>query len=176
MADMPAELALVESFLNSVDVDSGADDLDSVPRYADWLRAHHQPAADPQQSDLADARALRDALRAAARAHHDHASGPAGDLLDALTRRIHLRASFGPAGIGLEGAETGARGVLGAVLAAVVLAERAGTWRRVKICREDTCQWAFYDPSKNSSKQWCSMRVCGNRNKTRAYRARQRAD
>jgi len=57
-----------------------------------------------------------------------------------------------------------------------VLADRDGSWRRVKICREDTCQWVFYDQSKNSAKQWCSMRVCGNRNKTRAYRARQRAD
>jgi predicted RNA-binding Zn ribbon-like protein len=174
MADMPAELALVESFLNSVDVESGADDLDSVPRYARWLQAHGQPSAGVAESDLADARALRDALRAATHAHHDHVGEPGHSSLDALTRRIPLRASFGPTGIGLAGAETGARGLLGAVLAAVVLADRDGSWRRVKICREDTCQWVFYDQSKNSAKQWCSMRVCGNRNKTRAYRARQR--
>jgi predicted RNA-binding Zn ribbon-like protein len=173
MADMPAELALVESFLNSLDTESGADDLDCIARYAAWLQAHDQPSADLGDRDLADARALRDALRAAARAHHD---GSDQESFDALTRRIPLRARFGPEGIGLASAEAGARSVLGAVLAAVVLAERDGTWRRVKICREDTCQWAFYDQSKNSSKQWCSMRVCGNRNKTRSYRARQRAD
>jgi predicted RNA-binding Zn ribbon-like protein len=34
---------------------------------------------------------------------------------------------------------------------------------------------AFHDTSKNQSRQWCSMRVCGNRQKTRAYRRRQQA-
>ncbi len=42
------------------------------------------------------------------------------------------------------------------------------------VCSSDTCQWAFYDRSKNRSGRWCSMQVCGNRTKTRAYRARQR--
>jgi len=37
------------------------------------------------------------------------------------------------------------------------------------------CQWAFYDRSKNRSGRWCSMRTCGNRTKTRAYRTRRRA-
>ena len=46
-----------------------------------------------------------------------------------------------------------------------------GTWRRLKACREDTCQWAFYDRSKNRSGTWCSMAVCGNRAKARAYRS-----
>ncbi|MGH2778535.1 MAG: CGNR zinc finger domain-containing protein, partial [Actinomycetota bacterium] len=31
---------------------------------------------------------------------------------------------------------------------------------------------AFYDHSKNRSGKWCTMRVCGNRAKTRAYRER----
>jgi predicted RNA-binding Zn ribbon-like protein len=62
------------------------------------------------------------------------------------------------------------------VLAAMVIAEREGSWHRLKICREDTCQWVFFDRSKNQSKTWCSMRVCGNRNKTRSYRSRQRSE
>ncbi len=47
-----------------------------------------------------------------------------------------------------------------------------GNWPRLKVCREDTCAWAFYDRSKNRSGAWCSMAVCGNRTKARAYRAR----
>ncbi|MFI7544479.1 CGNR zinc finger domain-containing protein [Actinoplanes sp. NPDC049599] len=35
------------------------------------------------------------------------------------------------------------------------------------------CRSVFYDRSKNGSKTWCSMEVCGNRNKTRSYRRRQ---
>jgi len=49
------------------------------------------------------------------------------------------------------------------------------SWNRLKACRLDDCQWAFYDQSKNRSRTWCSMKVCGNRAKARAYRERQRA-
>jgi predicted RNA-binding Zn ribbon-like protein len=72
-------------------------------------------------------------------------------------------------------AAEGVAGVLGEVLAAVALADRDGTWRRLKLCREQTCQAVFYDRSKNGSRCWCSMEVCGNRNKTRAYRSRRTA-
>ena len=64
---------------------------------------------------------------------------------------------------------------LGLLAAAVIDAHAAGTWPRLKVCVEDTCQWAFIDSSKNRSRSWCSMRICGNRTKTRAYRARNRA-
>jgi predicted RNA-binding Zn ribbon-like protein len=45
-----------------------------------------------------------------------------------------------------------------------------GTWHRLKACRQ--CAWAYYDYSKNRSATWCSMAICGNRTKTRAYRRR----
>jgi predicted RNA-binding Zn ribbon-like protein len=44
----------------------------------------------------------------------------------------------------------------------------------MKACADDECEWAFYDSSKNRSRTWCSMEVCGNRAKTRAYRARRK--
>jgi len=47
-----------------------------------------------------------------------------------------------------------------------------GDWSRLKICPDDDCQWAFVDQSRNRSRRWCSMEVCGNRDKTRTYRAR----
>jgi predicted RNA-binding Zn ribbon-like protein len=62
-------------------------------------------------------------------------------------------------------------GVQGA-LATIAAATTAPAWDRLKVCAEITCQWAFIDSSKNRSRSWCSMRVCGNRTKTRAYRAR----
>jgi predicted RNA-binding Zn ribbon-like protein len=50
-----------------------------------------------------------------------------------------------------------------------------GTWERLKACAlHDTCEWAFYDWSKNRSGTWCDMKVCGNRSKARAYRERKR--
>ena len=62
------------------------------------------------------------------------------------------------------------------VVVAMAHADADGTWQRLKLCREDSCQWAFLDTSKNRSRTWCSMGICGNRSKTRAYRARQRPD
>ena len=45
-------------------------------------------------------------------------------------------------------------------------------WKRLKACRLHTCEWAFYDHTKNRSGAWCNMAVCGNRAKARAYRER----
>jgi predicted RNA-binding Zn ribbon-like protein len=69
-------------------------------------------------------------------------------------------------------AESGVRGVLGEVLASVALASCDGTWDRLKVCGNDECAYVFYDRSKNACRRWCSMEVCGNRVKTRAYRQR----
>lgn len=48
------------------------------------------------------------------------------------------------------------------------------TVRRLRICRN--CGWLFVDRSRNSSRMWCDMAVCGNREKAkRHYRRRQAA-
>jgi predicted RNA-binding Zn ribbon-like protein len=47
---------------------------------------------------------------------------------------------------------------------------------RVKQCRGRGCSWLFLDTSKNSSRRWCEMEVCGSRAKARAYYARRKAD
>ena len=61
---------------------------------------------------------------------------------------------------------------LGQIAAATIQLAAEGRWDRVKICPTDDCQWAFYDLSKNQSRQWCSMRYCGNRAKGRTFRQR----
>lgn len=66
----------------------------------------------------------------------------------------------------------GVDGALARVLAAVHAGMEEGTWGRLKTCRNQGCVWAFYDRSKNRSGRWCSMGVCGNWTKTRAYRRR----
>jgi len=60
------------------------------------------------------------------------------------------------------------------MLVAVADAAADDSWRRLKICAFDECQWAFYDHSKNRSRTWCEW-GCGNKVKTRNYRARRRA-
>ena len=45
---------------------------------------------------------------------------------------------------------------------------------RIKQCRGMHCGWLFLDTTKNNSRCWCDMRVCGNRSKIKAMRMRNR--
>jgi predicted RNA-binding Zn ribbon-like protein len=44
----------------------------------------------------------------------------------------------------------------------------------VRLCAADPCEWLFLDTSKNRSRRWCNMRVCGNREKARRHYQRTR--
>jgi predicted RNA-binding Zn ribbon-like protein len=69
----------------------------------------------------------------------------------------------------------GVDGTLARLVGIVFTAMTDGTWARLKSCRNDRCQKAFYDTSKNRSGAWCSMAGCGSRLKARAYRHRRTA-
>jgi predicted RNA-binding Zn ribbon-like protein len=43
---------------------------------------------------------------------------------------------------------------------------------RLRACGSDTCRWLFLDTSKNHTRRWCDMKVCGNRMKARRFQAR----
>ncbi len=47
--------------------------------------------------------------------------------------------------------------------------------RQVRECGARDCSWLFLDTTRNRSRQWCDMRVCGNREKARRHYERQRA-
>jgi predicted RNA-binding Zn ribbon-like protein len=42
----------------------------------------------------------------------------------------------------------------------------------VRVCKSETCRWLFLDTSKNHSRRWCDMKLCGNRTKARRFHAR----
>jgi predicted RNA-binding Zn ribbon-like protein len=44
---------------------------------------------------------------------------------------------------------------------------------RVRACAADDCGWWFVDDTKNRSRRWCDMKICGNREKLRRFRKRQ---
>jgi predicted RNA-binding Zn ribbon-like protein len=44
----------------------------------------------------------------------------------------------------------------------------------IKHCEDDTCALWFSDQTKSHNRRWCSMEICGNRNKVAAYRVRDR--
>ncbi|WP_449062885.1 CGNR zinc finger domain-containing protein, partial [Planomonospora algeriensis] len=107
--------------------------------------------------------------------HGGNRGGRAPERASPLPRsfdRLPVALVLTPAGPVLEPAGTGVLAGLARIAAAVVEVRVEGLWPRLKVCTESTCQWAFVDSSKNRSRSWCSMKVCGNRTKTRAYRAR----
>jgi len=40
---------------------------------------------------------------------------------------------------------------------------------KVRECSAETCRWLFLDLSKNHTRRWCDMKICGNRIKARRY-------
>jgi predicted RNA-binding Zn ribbon-like protein len=45
--------------------------------------------------------------------------------------------------------------------------------KKVRLCEAKTCTWLFLDESRNHSRRWCDMRVCGNREKARRHYQRE---
>jgi predicted RNA-binding Zn ribbon-like protein len=41
---------------------------------------------------------------------------------------------------------------------------------RVRSCAAGDCGWWFVDDTKNHSRRWCDMKICGNREKVRRFR------
>ncbi|WP_216210798.1 CGNR zinc finger domain-containing protein [Amycolatopsis aidingensis] len=148
----PSDVSLVLDFLNTVDVEHDTDVLRTAESWRAWAEQRGR-TADP----LAPARQARDALRAAV-GDPDLPADPAGASV-----RVELRAGA---------PELVAGTVVGAVLAAAARLAVLGQWERVKICPADDCRCAFFDQSRNRSRTWCSMRLCGNREKARSWRER----
>jgi predicted RNA-binding Zn ribbon-like protein len=179
----PGSLETVRSFVNTLDIDDGIEQLGTPGELAAWLAEHglagddDAPAPRATAADLRRAIELREALRAHLLAHHDQPLPPAAAAkLDAAARRARLTVRFtGADETALEPEAAGVDGALGRLLALVARAIEDGTWQRLKVCPADTCQWAFYDASRNRSAVWCDMRVCGNRAKVRGFRERTRA-
>jgi predicted RNA-binding Zn ribbon-like protein len=175
----PGELELVREFVNTLDIEQGSEALSSPAALAEWLSGAGlaEPGLEATAAELRRAIELREALRAILLAHGEGALEPedAWQTLDEAATRARLHVRFGPDGAALRepGAE-GVDGALGQMLAIVhaAVAEQ-DVWRRLKACRLHTCEWAFYDHTKNRSGAWCNMAVCGNRAKARAYRERQ---
>ena len=171
----PGELELVRLFLNTHDVEEGTDQIGEPEALRAWLEGQGLDAgANVRRGDVRRAAAMRESLRALTLANTGEPLDPgAVPTLNSIAADARLVVRFDEHGhTVLEPAGDGADGALGELLAIVFRSMADGTWSRLKACREDTCQWAFYDRSKNRSGAWCSMAVCGNRAKARAYRQR----
>jgi predicted RNA-binding Zn ribbon-like protein len=154
----PEPLRRVQLLVNSVDLENRVDWIGA------WLEDNGLGEAEAER-----AAALRESLRALVLANNGvRLDGDSLAPLNESARRIspHVdergRISLVTHGDALDA-------VVGVALGAML----DGTWGRLKACRN--CRWSFYDYSPNRSATWCSMQLCGNRTKTRAYRRRRSA-
>jgi predicted RNA-binding Zn ribbon-like protein len=153
----PEPLRRVQLFVNTVDLHN---EVEWLP---EWLSAHGLEVEDARATEL------RESLRALVLANNGvPLPERARVIFNRFARRVGLEVDE-VAELGLASGED----VLDEIVAIVLKAMLDGSWGRLKACRN--CRWSFYDYSPNRSARWCSMQLCGNRTKTRAYRTRKRS-
>lgn len=175
-----APARLVADFVNTLDLETPADRIGTPGSLLAWLQEQGllpDDAPVPGRYDVDMARAMREDLRDLL---ESNCGGPLEDrCVDGINRASsvgRLVVRIGPDGRAvLEPDTAGVAGALGAIMASVFTAMTDGSWERLKTCRRESCRWVFYDSSKNRSGQWCSMKVCGNREKAKQYRKRHKA-
>lgn len=174
----PEPLRLVQRFLNTADLEAGADELADAAGARRWLVANRLLArgeafGEPDRELLLE---VRETLRRLAHANQERRPDTAAlRLLNEHASRAPLNVELRADGAELVAASRGVDGAVGRLLGIVFTAAREGTWSRLKACRNDACRWVFYDASRNRVGAWCSMAVCGNRHNVRAFRARRSA-
>jgi predicted RNA-binding Zn ribbon-like protein len=182
----------VLAFVNTLSArltDAPVERLVSYDALVDWAREQHLiPAAaaerlvhearrHPHQAAavLARAREFREALNGlAVSIDHERPPGPAvlatiGDCLAAAYANGRLVAHQG-ALQWAAGADDDLNRILweiGRAAGRLVLSPRLS---RIRACAASDCGWWFMDDTKNRSRRWCDMKVCGNREKVRRFR------
>ncbi len=176
----PGRLEFVRQFINTADLYPEEEQLSDLDSLRAWLREHELIGSRERLAagDLERALAVREGLRSLLEARdRDGGVEPATvRALNELAPAALLRVSFDAAGVpALEAVGGGLDRAFGELFAIIQLAAVDGSWERLKVCADHQCLWAFYDRSKNRSRSWCKMAVCGNRAKAREYRRRHRA-
>ena len=126
---------------------------------------------------LARALAVREALyrvfAAVARGRRPRPADLA--LVNEQVPSAFVRSRIAPAGEGfvlkVEASPDDLSSPLGPVVKSAIDLLTSGEIDRVRTCAADTCEWLFLDTTKNRTRRWCDMKVCGNRAKVRRFRA-----
>lgn len=166
---------LVQDLANTVDLEMERDQLRSPADLTDFAAAHGLRLKFSAE-DLAEALEFREALRDVCQAHAGvDTPAASGVVLDRLLTQAPLRLVLGVDGSAAVQPAEGLSGLdaLVARMAADIAASVVdGTWPRLKACAADSCRWVYYDRSPAGRSRWCTMALCGSRNKMRQYRAR----
>ena len=171
----PGPLALVQALVNT-QYGQGPRahiELTSPQQLGVWLVARRllTDGTPVTPGDFRRVLLLREALRSLLRANNE-TELPASqvEVLNRLACNARLTVCFQHDGVPtLEPYIAGVDGAIARLVGIVFTAMADGTWARLKVCRNERCQKAYYDTSKNRSGACCSMAGCGSRHKARAY-------
>lgn len=177
------EVDLLCRFVNTrgimADEPYAREELGTPESLANWWRRNGLHLDSATGSDLTEAHDVREGLRALM-ATHNNAAGPhdayALAELETLTSTLPLiSVPSGEDGVILRPGTSGtAREGLGWLLVALTVGQADGQWSRAKVCADLDCREAFRDTTRNHSRTWCSMQVCGARAKQRTFSTRRR--
>lgn len=166
--DAPGELRKLEDFCNSARFLSTEDALITPESTTGWLRARGIETRDLSRKDHERLITVREIIR-------DHLGGEERTAdLNKLARAVLAGPRWSPGGdpvLPVRRADP-VDVYVGSLLAVLFAAGITGELDRLKTCRNPDCRWVFYDRSPAQNSVWCSMDVCGARNKMRTYRSR----
>ena len=184
----------VLAFINTLSGRPTASPVERLGSYGDlvqWARDQHlvsAAAADrllteahkhPHQaaSVLARAKEFREALNGLAQAI-DANRQPSPEVLKTISDRLAAAYANGRL-VPHEGALQWVAGAeddlerivweIGRAAGRLVISPRLA---RVRACAAHDCGWWFVDDTKNRSRKWCDMTLCGNREKIRRFRSK----
>jgi predicted RNA-binding Zn ribbon-like protein len=176
VTDIDRQLDLIRDYVNTFDLETGIDSISSPDELASWFSEQGlvEDLVEPSGQEVADARAVREAIRELLLENNgiDGDSAAASKTLETAGREAQLTVHFEHGRPLLAPDGDGARAAIGRIVAAVAELAPTDEWKRLKGCRDENCRVAFYDKSRNRSRAWCSMEVCGNREKARSFRER----
>ncbi len=172
----PGDLRIVQAWVNTDRSDRG-EELSAPRVLADWLKHWDllSRGTELEPADHGQAIEARSGLRALIRANHGPPPAPAVTAaLDRMAAAAPIRVRFfSDGGARLEPVTSGLGEALARLFEIVALAQRAGRWRRLKLCQRRDCRAAFYDFSPGVSAKWCSRR-CGTKGSSKTYRGRRK--
>lgn len=169
----PGTLELVRRFVNTVELPSGPDELDSVEKASAWCLSYGlAPVRD--ETHLKQLRDFRETLRDLLFANNGEGDAPrVWERMRPFLASTRLSLAVNPShGLELKPED---KGPIASLLAVVYESQLLDTWRRLRACRKESCRFAYYDRTKNASRAWCSMATCGNQAKAHRRRQRERA-
>jgi predicted RNA-binding Zn ribbon-like protein len=176
VTDFDTRIDLIRDYVNTFDLETGIDRISSPDELATWFSEQGlvDDLVEPDDDEHAQALAVREAIRGLLLANNGVVADDdaASKTLEAAGREARLTVRFENGRPVLAPEGDGARAAIGRIVATVAELATTEEWKRLKSCRDEHCRVAFYDKSRNRSRAWCSMEVCGNREKARSFRQR----